>query len=353
MDLVAGLADQSVQIAAWTTATGAPVTITEATAGLALWYRRGVAGAKVAITADDLATLETAHADGGLLVIAGAEHRLDLPDAAIAAGVLTVSWGGSATGITIDGGTANLIGQANTANIVIPDAAGTLAGLIGAKSGLPKLDASNGLSIVGYENAGASLGGDVAGKVLGGGANTPSAAGVWAVNGAGEAILSTTDLPVAASGDWNTVTPPDATAIQGAANAALVANHLDHLALTATGIPSPATGTWVALAQADRTAILARIGDFIGTGLNSIKGFLQALFRKDAGVSGANLPSEINEAENTVTGAYDAATDSQEAVRDKLPTNLEDLSVADITGLVKATDQDGAALASRTTRPPG
>lgn len=118
MDLKAGLADQSVTIAAWTTATGAPVTITEATAGLALWYRRGVAGAKVAITADDLATLETAHADGGLLVIEGAEHRLDLPDAACAAGVLTVSWGGSATGITIDGGTANLIGQANTATDV-------------------------------------------------------------------------------------------------------------------------------------------------------------------------------------------------------------------------------------------
>lgn len=115
MDLKAGLADQSVNFAAWTTATGAPVTITSATAGLSLWYRRGVAGAKVAITPSDLATLETAHADGGILVIEGAEHRLDLPDAACAAGALSVSWGGTATGITIDGGTANLIGQENTA----------------------------------------------------------------------------------------------------------------------------------------------------------------------------------------------------------------------------------------------
>lgn len=120
MDLKAGLADQSVPFAAWTTATGAPVTVTSATAGLSLWYRRGVAGAKVAITPiGDLATLETAHTDKAILVVEGAEHRLDLPDAACAAGALTVSWGGTATGITIDGGTANLLGQANTATDVM------------------------------------------------------------------------------------------------------------------------------------------------------------------------------------------------------------------------------------------
>jgi hypothetical protein len=115
MDLKADLIDQTVNFAAWTTATGVPVTVTSATTGLSLWYRRGVAGAKVAISPSNLATLETAHADGGILAIEGAEHRLDLPDAATAAGALTVSWGGTATGITIDGGTANLIGQANTA----------------------------------------------------------------------------------------------------------------------------------------------------------------------------------------------------------------------------------------------
>jgi hypothetical protein len=119
MQLMAGLADQTVQFAAWTTATGAPVTVTSATGGLSLWYRRGVAGLKIPLTTgttpavNDLATLDAAHADAGILLIAGAEHRFDLPDAAIAAGVLTVSWGGTATGITIDGGTADLIGQAN------------------------------------------------------------------------------------------------------------------------------------------------------------------------------------------------------------------------------------------------
>ena len=123
MDIKAGLAGRSVNFGAWTTATGAPVTVTPATTGLSLWYRRGVVGAKVAISpvAFDPVALTTAWTSGGILVIEGAEHRLDLPDAAIAAeaGVLTVSWGGTATGITIDGGTANLIGQANTATDVL------------------------------------------------------------------------------------------------------------------------------------------------------------------------------------------------------------------------------------------
>lgn len=113
MDIVAGSADQSVAFAAWN-ADGTPATITSATAGLALWYRRGSTGAKTAITPSDLATLATAHADGGILVIAGQEHRLDLPDAAVAAGVDHVQWGGEATDITIDGGQANLTGQSGT-----------------------------------------------------------------------------------------------------------------------------------------------------------------------------------------------------------------------------------------------
>lgn len=70
---------------------------------------------------------------------------------------------------------------------------------------------------------------------------------------------------------------------------------------------------------ANQTTILNRIGDFAGSGLNTIKGWLQALFRKDGGVSGANLPSEINEVENTIAGTYNATTDSQEAIRDTAP----------------------------------
>ena len=114
MDVYAGQENQEVRFAAFT-ATGAAVTVTSATAGLSLWYRRD-GGAKVSLTPiTDLATLETAHTDKAILVIAGQEHRLDLPDAAFAAGAKHVCWGGSATGITIDGGEANIIGQAGTA----------------------------------------------------------------------------------------------------------------------------------------------------------------------------------------------------------------------------------------------
>ncbi|MFQ5640831.1 MAG: hypothetical protein ACE5IR_22865 [bacterium] len=83
-----------------------------------------------------------------------------------------------------------------------------------------------------------------------------------------------------------------------------------------TTVPLAAAST---ATLANQTTILNRIGDFAGTGLNTIKGFFQAMFRKDGGVSGANLPSEINEVENTISGTYDASTDSQEATRDTAP----------------------------------
>jgi len=158
VDLRSGLADQSVSFSAWTTSTGAAVTVTSATAGLSLWYRRGVAGAKVAITPiGDLATLETAHTDKAILVIEGAEHRLDLPDAATAAGVLTVEWGGTATGITIVGGVANLVGQANTATDVSHVAAtaqtpGDVVALIGniANVGSPSYAAPSAITLTTY-----------------------------------------------------------------------------------------------------------------------------------------------------------------------------------------------------------
>ena len=93
---------------------------------------------------------------------------------------------------------------------------------------------------------------------------------------------------------------------------------------------------------ATQTTILARLGDFAGTGLNSAKGFLQAMFRKDAGVTGANTPSEINEAENTVTGAFDGTTDSQEAIRDTAPLGT---AMRGTDGAYTGTPPTAAAIA--------
>ena len=55
------------------------------------------------------------------------------------------------------------------------------------------------------------------------------------------------------------------------------------------------------------TTLLARIGAFTGTTVNTVLGFFRALFRKD---SGATLPSDIG-------GTFDNATDSNEALADK------------------------------------
>lgn len=89
--------------------------------------------------------------------------------------------------------------------------------------------------------------------------------------------------------------------------------------------------------SANQTTILNRIGDFAGTGLNTIKGFLQAFFRSDAGVTGANTPSEINEAENTVVGTFDGTTESQQAQVDV------GVTVKDFTTAAKALLQTEAA----------
>ena len=70
----------------------------------------------------------------------------------------------------------------------------------------------------------------------------------------------------------------------------------------------------VQLIKADTTAliisvasVLARIGSFTGTGVNTILGFLRALLRKDGGIT---TPSDVG-------GTYSHATDSLEAIRDR------------------------------------
>jgi len=65
-------------------------------ADFALTYRRD--GASVPIVLTNLATLATAHTDGGIKEVGNSEYRLDLPDAAVAAGVTQVSVTGTVAG---------------------------------------------------------------------------------------------------------------------------------------------------------------------------------------------------------------------------------------------------------------
>lgn len=80
------------------------------TSGIDLEYRREGA-AVVNITEADLATpaLTDAHADGGFLAIGHGLYRLDVPDAAFATGVKTVSIQGTVTGMIVLPQTIQLI----------------------------------------------------------------------------------------------------------------------------------------------------------------------------------------------------------------------------------------------------
>jgi len=95
--------DQSTVLRALDSTTFLPyTTFAYNTAGIDMWYRREGA-AKVSITEATLAALTTAHADGGIIHIGDGYFRMDLPDAAVAAGVDGVAVGGTATGVVIIG----------------------------------------------------------------------------------------------------------------------------------------------------------------------------------------------------------------------------------------------------------
>lgn len=70
------------------------------TSGIDLNYRRDGA-AVTSITEADLASLTTAHTDGGFKAIANGRYRLDVPDAAFASGVDKVTIGGTVTGMVV------------------------------------------------------------------------------------------------------------------------------------------------------------------------------------------------------------------------------------------------------------
>lgn len=90
-----GGTDQSVTVYLYAT-DGSPYTTgAYDDAGIALWYRRGATGSKTAIPPASIAVTD-AHSDGGIVVVDENAYRLDLPDAACAAGVDYVQIGGSA-----------------------------------------------------------------------------------------------------------------------------------------------------------------------------------------------------------------------------------------------------------------
>lgn len=96
-----GATDQSTVIRIVDSADGTPETgVTSATSGLDLKYRREGAAA-VSLTESDLAAVDSAHSDGGIIHIGGGYYRVDLPDAAVASGANGVLVFGTVTGMVV------------------------------------------------------------------------------------------------------------------------------------------------------------------------------------------------------------------------------------------------------------
>ncbi len=130
-----GSTDQSTVIRILDSTTFLPETAVEHnTAGIDLWYRREQE-VKVAITEAALAALDSAHADGGIEHIGDGYYRLDLPDAAVAAGAgeNSVQIGGTVTGMIVIGNEHALVDYdpydaINMGMSALPNAAANAAG---------------------------------------------------------------------------------------------------------------------------------------------------------------------------------------------------------------------------------
>ena len=144
-----GSTNRSVVVSIVDSTDGTPETgVVFNTAGIDLWYRRE--GAAVSsITEVTLASLTTAHADGGFLTISHGEYRLDLPDAAFATGANYVDFGGTVTGMVVFGGRVRLVNYDLEDSVrlgltALPNAAADAAGgLAISDAGGLDLDAMN------------------------------------------------------------------------------------------------------------------------------------------------------------------------------------------------------------------
>jgi hypothetical protein len=109
----AGATDQTVTVKIIDADDGLPVTTAAFdTSGIDLEYWRHGANAATDIT-EATQTANGAHSDGGFVHIGHGIYRLDLPDAAVAAGATAVEVYGTITGMIVIGGTVDLSPPAN------------------------------------------------------------------------------------------------------------------------------------------------------------------------------------------------------------------------------------------------
>lgn len=239
--------------------TGAPYTgATSATAGASFGYTRP-GGTRQSIALSDLAAVDSAFSAGGIKHIANGKYRLDLPDAALATGVNSV---------TIDGGF--------TSYVVVCEAIELLA--------VDIFDAIR-MGLSALPNAAAAASGGV--PVIGSAPLTYLTGDAYARLGAPVGASHAADVANVAA---------DVTTLLGRLSAAR-AGYLDNLSAGA-------------VATASALATLA--GKF--TGITLLSEWLGALAGKQT--PNATALTEIK-ATGAGSGTYDATTDSQEALRDR------------------------------------
>lgn len=158
------------------------------TSGIDIQYRRELA-ASVAITEVTLAALTTAHTDGGFLHIGNGYYRVDLPDAAVAAG---------ATGVLVHGVVTGMVVIGCYIELVAYDPADTVR-----------------LGLTGIPNVAAGSSGGL--PVIGTGANTfksDGSANVTFANTSIATVTTLTNLPAITS-NWLTAAGIAASALNG------------------------------------------------------------------------------------------------------------------------------------------
>jgi len=133
--IIKGSTDQSTVIRILDSTTFLPENAVEYnTGGIDLWYRREQE-TKTSIVEAALAALDSAHSDGGIELIGDGYYRLDLPDAAVAAGAgeNSVQIGGTITGMIVIGNEHALVdydpyNAVNMGMSALPNAAANAAG---------------------------------------------------------------------------------------------------------------------------------------------------------------------------------------------------------------------------------
>lgn len=278
---------------------GTPETgVSHDTSGIDLKYQRA-GGTVTDITEAALASPSAAHADGGVEHLNNGYIRVDLPDAAVAAGVPYVSVFGTITGMVVIGAMIPIVAYNPSDGVrlgltALPNAAADAAG------GLPISDAG-GLDMDAILADTNELQADDYPTTL--------------------ATLATAAALATAQADLDVLTGTDGATLATAQGNYAPAKAGDAMALTAGERTSTATAVW---ASATRT--LTSVSSFGLATAAKLLAYVQLLARKDAAIETDNATelTEINADGGSGAGAFSAQTDSGEAIRDHVGdgTNL-------------------------------